>query len=318
MSSDLFPGAAVIEGAAVQRLLHAGRDLGEAAVWLPRLRAYMHVDITRPAAFLHNADTGDVREYPLPRSVGTIVPRKAGDSAVVALTDGLYDLSLDSGALTPLAVPPDDEPAGTRFNDGKAAPDGHLLVGTMDLAEAAPIGSLYVLRRDAARTEGRGSSDSGCKAVLHRAVAGVTISNGLAWSADGRTMYYIDSSTQGVDAFDYNDGALSNRRRVATLPTSAGIPDGCCMDAGGRLWVALWGGGAVVCLDVARGGAAVAVVRLPTRLVTTCAFGGAGLRDLYITTARRGEKDEHAGDVFIVRDIAGMTGVAGAPSYEYG
>jgi sugar lactone lactonase YvrE len=143
---------------------------------------------------------------------------------------------------------------------------------------------------------------------------GVTTSNGLAWSADDRTMYYIDSGTQGIDAFDFDAaiGAVSNRRRLVTIDPSVGEPDGMTIDRDGCLWIALWGGSAVH--RYSPDGQLDRVVPVPTRLVTSCTFGGDRLRDLFITTAKHnfagGELDNHpdAGRVFRYRP--GVSGFA--------
>ena len=140
----------------------------------------------------------------------------------------------------------------------------------------------------------------------------VRISNGIAWSADGRTMYYIDTPTLAVDAFDFDaaKGALSNRRVAFAIPPGTGAPDGCTMDSEGKLWVAQWGGSRVVRYDPGTG-AVLAVVRVPTAHVTSVAFGGPDLGDMYITTARAGADaaaEPLAGHVFVVRSC-GFTGV---------
>jgi sugar lactone lactonase YvrE len=348
-------GAAhVIEGAAVERLLTSSYTLGEGAVWSEKQQAYLHVDIHGRAAYRHDVAGAAVRRYDLPSMVGTIIPRACGN-AVVALEDGFHSLHLGTGSLSKLATLQDGaDTEGTRFNDGKASPDGRIFAGTMDLAEAQPRGSLWMLEgaRTAAPSTAVGTGAAASlghapaapQPSLRRALAGVTVSNGLAWTADGRTLLYIDSPTRRVDAFDYDPatGALSRRRVALRMPEGAGFPDGCCLDAADRLWVAMWGGNAVLSFDTAHTRAAdadfdgasyeaavvaasvpVVEVRLPASLVTSCVFGGLGLRDLYITTAKavltpeQRQAQPEAGDVFIVRDAAALVGVAGAPSHVY-
>jgi sugar lactone lactonase YvrE len=152
---------------------------------------------------------------------------------------------------------------------------------------------------------------------IRRRLGGVTVSNGIVWTADESTMYFIDSPTRRIDAFDYDgaSGDLTNRRCVIEVPTELGFPDGMAIDAAGMLWVGMWGGWHVVTFDP-RTGREVSRLRLPTANVTACAFGGSDLQDLYITTARVGlSPDElrgqsRAGDLFRVRTEA--TGVRSA------
>jgi sugar lactone lactonase YvrE len=132
----------------------------------------------------------------------------------------------------------------------------------------------------------------------------VTISNGIAWSPDDTTMYYVDTTTRGIDAFDYdaNAGTIARRRRLLTIEKSAGHPDGLIVDADGCIWVALWEGWAV--RRYAPDGTLLAVVEIPVARVTKPAFGGDALSDLYVTTASPDEPDDaqpHAGGVFRVR-----------------
>jgi sugar lactone lactonase YvrE len=147
---------------------------------------------------------------------------------------------------------------------------------------------------------------------------GVTISNGLAWSADGTTMYYIDSPTQGVDAFDYDieSGRLANRRRVVDIPAAAGLPDGMTIDADGCLWVALYGGSAVH--RYAPDGHLDAAVHFPATNITCPVFGGREFDQLYVTSARDGLDERqlaaqpHAGAVFAV-----AVGARGLPGLRF-
>ena len=155
------------------------------------------------------------------------------------------------------------------MNDGKADPAGRFVGGTMGDPTPRP------------RAASLWSFGSGDPVAL---VSGVTISNGLAWSADGSTLFYIDTPTRRVDAFDYDVrlGSVANRRPVITLPPGAGDPDGLCIDVDGGLWVALWGGSAVHrYVD----GSLDAVIEVPTPYVTCPVFAGRELDELVITTA---------------------------------
>jgi sugar lactone lactonase YvrE/L-rhamnose mutarotase len=226
----------------------------------------------------------------------------------VALATGPALLDLATGGTTPLLKGPlEPERPLNRCNDGKCGPDGRLYFGTMHgpSVEARPTtGSLYVLDHDGS---------------VRLLVGGVTISNGIAWSPDGRTMYFIDTPTRRVDAFDFDGaaGAVSNRRVAFTIPEGEGNPDGCATDSAGNVWVAMWGGSSVLAFSPS--GAIVARVQLPTTQVSSVAFGGPSLTDLYITTAKEFlDADARAaqplaGHVFTVRDC----GFTGTRSHAY-
>jgi len=154
--------------------------------------------------------------------------------------------------------------------------------------------------------------------VLRR-LTGVSCSNGIVWSRDAKTMYYIDTPTREVAAFDYElaTGSISGRRTAVRFPESAGLPDGMCIDAEDTLWVAMWGGSAVLRCDPASG-AVVGSYPIPASQVTCCTFGGTGLDELYVTTARIGlgtdvlKKEPHAGGLFRLKPKA-----VGVPSPAY-
>jgi len=197
-------------------------------------------------------------------------------SAVAETTDGGVIVATQSGLVH---VAPNDRRElvavlpnaadDLRMNDGKADPFNRFVRGTMGYPTPRPrAGSLWSF----------GPRET------HELVADVTISNGLAWSSDGSTMYYIDTPTRRIDAFDYDTGSgrVSNRRTVVEIAEDAGDPDGMCIDIDGGLWVALWGGGAVHRYVV---GELAAVVEVPTPYVTCPAFAGTRFDELVITTA---------------------------------
>jgi sugar lactone lactonase YvrE len=303
----------IFEGARVEVAHEISAELGEGAIWLADLGSYASVDIygpsklcPGPAVYLHNPYDSSVKTrcFPMPSFCGTVVPRKKG-GLVVALKNGVHAVDLASGAVTFL-VDPDGVPTN-RWNDGKAAPDGRFWAGTMgEPGKVEPnVGSLYVIDADLS---------------ARKALGDVTISNGLAWDTARNTMYYIDTPKECVFAFDYDfkAGAISNQRVAFRIPPGTGHPDGCCIDSDGNLWVAQWGGSRVVAYRPADG-AIVAEVRLPAAHVSSCAFVGPSLGDLYITTAKEHLSPEeraaqpHAGDSFIVRG----TGFTGVPSCAF-
>lgn len=216
--------------------------------------------------------------------MGAVKPR-AGGGFVLNLRDGVGLLDEDD---TFRWLHHDPVP-GRRANDAAVAPDGSLWAGTMRYDEAAGGGAL-------SRVTGDGTAE----VVLDD----VAVSNGTGWSPDGRLMYYIDSPTRRVDVFDFVDGRRPvDRRPLVEIEEGAGFPDGLTVDADGCVWVALWDGGAV--RRYTPDGELDRVIELPTPRVTACAFGGADLTDLYITTARVGLSAPHpvAGSLLVVRGV---------------
>ncbi|HTI30100.1 MAG TPA: SMP-30/gluconolactonase/LRE family protein, partial [Methylomirabilota bacterium] len=225
-----------------------------------------------------------------------VAPRAAG-GFVAALQDGFWVVG--DGPAARIAAIPEAGP-GLRFNDGKCDPAGRFWAGTMTYDAALGAGALYRL-----------DPDGQARMVLDE----VTISNGLAWSLDGGTMYFIDTPTQRVDAFSFDGvtGEIGDRRPEIHLPPEAGAPDGMTIDAEGGLWIALWGGAAVHrYLD----GRLDQVIELPVSQPTSCCFGGASLDELYVTSAREGlsaprlRAEPLAGALFRVRP--GVRGLAPA------
>lgn len=281
--------------------LDAKAELGEGPVWDPRAACLYFVDILRGDVHRYEPATRALRTYRVDQSVGALALTEAHD-LVLAVRDGFARLDLGSGRLTMIASVEADRPEH-RMNDGNCDRDGGFWAGTMALDEHAGAGALYRLDPDGRVTT---------------MLRSVTISNGLDWTDDGRTMYFIDSPTQSVDVFDVgpSSGAIDNRRTLVRIPPDDGAPDGLTLDADGHLWVALWGGGAVH--RYAPDGRLERIVRLPVTYPTSCAFGGADLRDLYITTASMAlgpadrERQPEAGGLFRCRP-----GVAGRAANRY-
>ncbi len=275
-------------------------QLGEGPSWDPETGRLIWVDILGAALREYDPGSGAVTTIPLPGHPGFAVRRRAG-GFVIGLPDGIWARHLD-GRMERLAEVEPDRP-GNRLNDGKCDPRGRLWAGTMAYDGSPGAGSLYRLDPDH---------------TLHRIMTGASISNGMAWSGDGRTMYYIDTPTGSVDAFDYDPetGAIANRRQVAKLSPERGWPDGMTIDREDCLWVACWEGWRVC--RYRPDGELLAEVEVPAACVTSCAFGGADLRDLYITTASHEQSrteprsQPRAGGLFRVRP-----GVQGRPEPGY-
>ncbi|MBA2556928.1 MAG: SMP-30/gluconolactonase/LRE family protein [Chloroflexi bacterium] len=297
MSGTLQAGVVVEAGL----VLDARARLGEGPVWDVRQQVLWWVDIVGRAVHRFTPGDGSDRTTNVAGDVGAVVIREGG-GLVAALPGGFWTLDPETGHAEQLAAVEEDRP-GNRMNDGKCDPAGRFLAGTMAFDTRPGAGSLY--RLDAHRS-------------VTRLVAGVTISNGLGWSPDGRTLYYIDTPTRRVDAFSYDPmtRAIADRRSVLEIEDGAGDPDRMTVDRDGCLWVALWGGWAVRAYRP--DGTLARIVRLPVAQVTSCTFGGADFGDLYITTAWDGlgaeerQRQPLAGGVFRTRP-----GACGLPPHRY-
>lgn len=253
-------------------LLDARADLGEGPVWLEEEGRLLWVDIR--AGRLHRFDPrgGQDEVVQLEAPLGCAVPAENGD-ILLGMKDGIARLAPGASSPSWIARPEEAVP-GNRMNDGKCDPFGRLLVGSMDNAEVENRGSLYSL------------DPSGALRVL---LSGLGISNGLAWSPDGSTFYFIDTPTRQVTAYDYDgpSGTIASPRLAVEIPPALGWPDGMCSDSMGRLWIALWGGaGLALCDPLAM--RVLEVVALPAHNVTSCCFGGPDLDELFVTSARKG------------------------------
>ena len=274
--------------------------LGEGPCWHPRRRSLWWVDITGARIMEAPADGGSVRELRLSQMPGAIVVTRRGDF-LGALREGFFRIDPDSGVETPVALAPEHDPREFRFNDGKVDPQGRLWAGTLALDFRPGQSFLYRLGVEGGVT------------LVRR---GISISNGLAWTPDGRTLYYVDSPTRVVQRFDFDPvaGTVGEPTVAFALGAGEGFPDGCSMDAEGCLWLAHWGASKLTRWDP-RAGRCLLTVPLPVRNVTSCAFGGPKLDRLFITTAKDDENpapEPEAGFVFCVDP-----GVPGLPVAEY-
>jgi sugar lactone lactonase YvrE len=273
--------------------------LGEGCRW-DEVRAELYwVSIYDGQFFRARADGTQVevvQRYDLGGDVGAVAPySQRAQGWVVAKDTSLYRLS-EGGEVELLAGL--DAGDDVRVNDGAADPWGRFWIGTMAHDSSEGRGTLF-------RYDGDGD--------VQTIKAGVSISNGIGWSPDRRTMYYVDSAPATVFAFSVDgDGGVSHQRVFAQLDaTTEGSPDGLCVDAEGGVWVALWGGRAV--RRYAPSGEALAQVAVESPNPSSCAIGGANGTTLYITTAREELTDEdlarepNAGRLFCVDvDVPGL------------
>lgn len=272
--------------ASASPVLEVGALLGEGPVWDERAQDLLFVDILGERVHRFSPTTGAHSSFQTGAVVGAVVLSEDG-----GLLLACHDRFVHSDASGAHQVPVEGFRADgslVRFNDGKVDPWGRFLAGTMGWDVSKPIGALHMLWPDHSVTT---------------LVEQVSISNGLAWSADRRTMYYIDTPTHRIDAFDVDPGSgvLSARRPVVEV--ADGSPDGMTIDDEDCLWVALWDGGRVQ--RYSPGGQLLAEVQVPEGgYVSSAAFGGAEMSTLYITTARSGLSDAelaaspHAGDIY--------------------
>lgn len=266
----------------IQALPVAPALLGESPFWWPEQGALWWLDI--PGRKLHRwvANGGTHTGWALDAEPGCIAPLPGG-SLLLAQRSGLVRFDPASGRQQPLAAAPYDT-ADQRFNDGKADPQGRLWAGTICDPREPPRAALY---RWAA-------------GKLERIAGGISASNGLAFSPDGRTMYWADTHAHRIVAFDFDgeQGTLSRRRVFAEFPRKVpgqdlagygGRPDGAAVDAEGCYWVAMFEGQRLLRFSPA--GELLQEVPLPVRCPTMPCFGGADGRTLFVTTARQGRPE---------------------------
>jgi len=249
--------------------------LGEGLRWDASRGELLRVDIPVGAIFRDEvADDGSlvpVRTYRVPGSVGAIAPVEGDRGWLLAAGRGFAALAPDGTfhVISEVASPE------SRMNDGAPDPQGRFWAGT--IVERPGDGVLYRMERD-----GR----------VDPMLDGLTISNGIGWSLDGRTMYLADSGPRVIHAFDFDGdaGTISGARILVTVPEDVGSPDGLTVDAEGDLWVAIWGGSQVHRYSPT--GELRETLAVPAVEVTSCAFAGPGLHRLYVTTATEEWTDE--------------------------
>ena len=272
----------------VELLTDARCIVGESPVWDERKERLLMVDIQGKRLRSIDWKSLKITETVLQQQAGFVVLRQDG-GIVAGAEDGVYHV-LPDGSFAPLSQ--DFVKKGERFNDGKVGPDGRLYLGTFSRDGSA---AFYRMEADGAMTE---------------LFDGVGNSNGLDFDEKKGVMYYNDTPTGRTDVFrfDSEKGLLSERRTVFSYQN--GEPDGMTMDAEGNLWTAVWGSGAVVCVNPYTG-QILHTVALPVSQVACCAFAGKDLKSLVITNAAHCVHlmDEPlAGAVFVVQtDVCGLT-----------
>ena len=263
---------------------------GEGPVWDSSRGILVWLDITGKLIHEYEPTAGTDVTFPVPLRVGAVALRERG-GLVLAMEDGFWLCGPGVSDLNRLAPVEQDKPENC-MNDGKVDSRGRFWAGTMAYDERPNHAALYRLQAD-----GR----------VETMLSPVSLSNGIDWSPDEKVMYYADSLANALDVFDYEaeSGRIFNRRTLVEVPPSVGLPDGLCVDDEGYVWLAIWGSSEVRRYSPA--GDVDSVLRLPVTQVTSVAFGGQDLGDLYITSAAMDLSDEqlgsqpHAGALFRCR-----------------
>lgn len=282
-------------------VLDAQANLGEGPAWDAKTQTLYWVDILEKRIYAGDQILAQLDEF-----VGCLAPCRNGHLILALTRAGRFsfvDFDPASGLRTVLASL-DSEPSNNRFNDGKCDPAGRFLAGTLDANEKDPTASLY-------------SFDG---AQVTRLLDGACISNGLAWSPDHKTLYYIDTPTRAVRAFDYDaaTGRMANSRLTIDVPRSLGWPDGMTSDSEGNLWIAMWGGAQITKWDPTAG-QLLEQFPVPALHTSSCVFGGRDMNELYVTSARENlgaadlKKYPLSGGLFKIR-----TKTEGMPTFPFG
>ncbi|MET0169286.1 MAG: SMP-30/gluconolactonase/LRE family protein [Aliihoeflea sp.] len=273
--------------------------LGESPVWDVENGWLYWVDGFSRRVRRYEPASGAFREWKTPSMVGSVALGK-GETLVVGLTDGLYMLDLHDGAFSPMFRPDPVDPR-IRFNDGKIDREGRFLCGSMGI-HADPLGTLW--RLDA----------SGAVDALE---TGIRISNALAFSPDGRVMYFADSLDHAIRAYPYGDTVGAPRILVDTSQWGSG-PDGATVDSEGFIWVCLIQTGKIA--RFAPDGTLDRLLDAPVDLPSSLAFGGDDLSTLFVTSikdsgsGRAVSKHPDGGRLFAITGL----GVRGLPEGRFG
>lgn len=281
-------------------------QLGEGPSWDDRTNTLYFLDLIGNRIYYYDIAKDTLDFMDVGQNTGCAIPCEKG-GLIAGLQNGVYYIDPHQKKME-LLVQPERGISGNRFNDGKCDAAGRLWAGTMSktldtgYGDYIPRGSLYCIDTDM---------------NVSKQLSYVTISNGLAWSKDNRTMYYIDTPTKKLTAFDFDltTGAITGRRTAIDFSKYSGQPDGMCIDSEDRLWIAFFGESMLRYCDP-QSGEVLEEVLFPVLNVTCAAFGGDDLKDLYVTTGNIDTPvDQYplAGSVFKIR-----TEVPGMPLCRFG
>lgn len=270
---------------------------GEGPIWWEN--SLFYTDIEGHALIRLDVDTDEETVYDVGERIGTVVPRKTGGFLYAGDT-GMIAFDPETGTRQTLADPESEKRLTNRFNDGKCDPEGRFWAGT--ISQKNGDAALYMLDTDG---------------TLHLKIDEVTNSNGICWSPDATKLYYIDTPTKQIRAYDYDrtSGGISSASIVVdTLAHGLkGSPDGMTIDTDGNLWVAFCHGGCVVCFNPTSD-KILQRITLPCVETTACTFGGPNLERLFVSTGiHKSIEETDAGKIFAIDDL----GVKGLPAFAY-
>lgn len=265
--------------------------LGEGPYWNQERQSFFWVDIENGKLFEHSFSSGNTNSISFPHRLTVVLEGKDG-SLILGLDRKLASFNLETKELTWL-LEVEPEESLHRFNDGKVDPEGRIWIGTLSTKFTKGAGSLYCIDQDL---------------TPQKKLSKLTISNGMAWTKDSHTFYFIDSPTQQIQEFifDKDTGAIEFKRIAVEVPQEIGTPDGMCIDQEGMLWVAHYGGSGVYRWNP-NSGELMDKIGLPVPHVTSCCFGGKNLDYLLITTAQENLTQDQlieypqSGDSFLVK-----------------
>lgn len=277
-------------------IFDAKATLGEGPAWDAKTETLYWVDILEKRVYAGNELLAQLDDF-----IGCLAPCRNGH---LLLGKRLSFADFEPASARERVLASLSEPTTNRINDGKCDPAGRFLAGTLDMSEKDSNGVLYSF-------DGKNTT---------RLLDGIRISNGLTWSPDYKTFYYIDTPTRKVKAFDYDvsTGQIANPRVVIHVPEALGWPDGMTCDMDGNLWIAMWGGAQVTQWSPSTA-KLLEQVSIPAWLSSSCIFGGRDMNELYVTSARKDmseadlKKYPFSGGLFKV-----VTNVAGMPTFEFG
>jgi len=271
---------------------------GEGPVWDSENARLYWIDIPVGDILCFSIKENKIEKFSVEQKIGSIALAGSG-RLIAALKSGFYAIDFPGKQMAWIVNPESDKPQN-RFNDGKCDPAGRFWAGSMSDGGVARSGTLYTLEKNGS---------------VSKKLEGLSIPNGMAWDLNKCKYYHIDTPTNQVVAYDYDDlsGGIENGKVVVEIDKKEGVPDGMTIDSEGMLWIAHWNGGRVSRWDP-DSAEKLEEILLPVAKVTSCIFGGENMDELFITTARIGLSEEElireplAGKTFVLKQVD-VTGV---------